>query len=65
MYFKTAHFSIKFISAKVGCGLFPGLEYSFGKPSGVTKPYSDKVIEDEESSRPKIKGIRKIYLKRR
>ena len=40
--------------------LFPGLEYSFGKPSGVTKPYSDKLIEDEESSGPKIKGIGKI-----
>ena len=45
--------------------LFPGLEYSFGKSSGVTKPYSDKLIEDEDSSRPKIKGIGKIYLKRR
>ena len=45
--------------------LFLGLEYSFGKPGGVTKPYSDKLIEDEESSGPKIKGIGKIYLKRR
>ena len=40
--------------------LFLGLEYSFGKPSGVTEPYSDKFIEDEESSGPKIKGIGKI-----